>query len=78
MGGITKQGDAYLRHLLVIGARNIVRYPKARAKVDGAWIDALLQRRRPMIVAVANKLARIIWAMMTSGEMFREAHVRTT
>jgi transposase len=76
--GITKQGDAYLRHLLVIGARNIVRYPKARAKVGGAWIDALLQRRRPMIVAVAvaNKLARIIWAMMTNGEMFREAHVK--
>jgi len=78
LGGITKQGDAYLRHLLVIGARNIVRYPKARAKVGGAWIDALLQRRRPMIVAVAvaNKLARIIWAMMTNGEMFREAHVK--
>lgn len=79
LGGITKQGDAYLRHLLVIGARNIVRYPKARAKVGGAWIDTLLQRRRPMIVAVAvaNKLARIIWAMMTSGEMFRGAHAKT-
>ncbi|MBD9455593.1 IS110 family transposase [Rhizobium sp. RHZ02] len=78
LGGITKQGDAYLRHLLVIGARNIVRYPKARAKVGGAWIDALLQRRRPMIVAVAvaNKLARVIWAMMTSGEMFSEARVK--
>ena len=50
------------------------RNAKARAKVDGAWIDALLQRQRPMIVAVAvaNKLARIIWAMMISGEMFRE------
>jgi hypothetical protein len=38
-----KQGDAYLRRLLVIGARNIMQYPKARAKIAGAWIDALSQ-----------------------------------
>ena len=78
LGGITKQGDSYLRHLLVIGARTVVRYPKARSKVDAEWIDALLQRRRPMVVAVAvaNKLARIIWAMMSSGEFFRTADVR--
>jgi transposase len=75
LGGITKQGDAYLRHLLVIGARNIVRFPKARAKIGAAWIASLIERRRPLIaaVAVANKLARIIWAMMTSGELFRSA-----
>lgn len=75
LGRITKQGDAYLRHLLVIGARNVVRYPKARARVGAGWIDELLQRRRPMVVAVAvaNKLARIIWAMMTTGELFRPA-----
>jgi len=75
LGGITKQGDRYLRQLLVLGARTVVRYPKARSKVDGDWIDALLKRRRPMVVAVAvaNKLARVIWAMMTTGEMFRSA-----
>ncbi len=73
LGRITKQGDSYLRHLLVIGARNVVRYPKARSRVGGAWIEALLERRRPMVVAVAvaNKLARIIWAMMTTGEFYR-------
>ena len=73
LGHITKQGDAYLRHLLVLGARTIVRYPKARAKVGGGWIEALLERCRPMVVAVAvaNKLARIMWAMMTSGEFYR-------
>jgi transposase len=78
LGGITKQGDRYLRHLLVLGARTVVRYPKARSRVDGAWIDALLMRRRPMIVAVAvaNKLARVIWAMMTTGEVFRPARTR--
>jgi transposase len=73
LGRITKQGDAYLRHLLVIGARNVVRYPKARSRVGGGWIEALLERRRPMVVAVAvaNKLARVIWAMMTTGEFYR-------
>ncbi|MFK4380936.1 transposase [Bradyrhizobium sp. USDA 223] len=73
LGRITKQGDSYLRHLLVIGARNVVRYPKARSRVGAGWIEALLERRRPMVVAVAvdNKLARIIWAMMTTGEFYR-------
>ncbi|MCP1909529.1 transposase [Bradyrhizobium elkanii] len=46
LGRITKQGDAYLRHLLVIGARNVVRYPEARSRVGGGWIEALLERRR--------------------------------
>ena len=75
LGGITKQGDRYLRHLLVLGARTVVRYPKARSRVDGPWIEALLERRRPMVVAVAvaNKLARTIWAMLTTGEVFRTA-----
>lgn len=72
-GRITKQGDSYLRHLLVIGARTVVRYPKARSRVEGGWIEALLERRRPMVVAiaVANKLARIVWTMMTTGEFYR-------
>ena len=76
LGGITKQGDRYLRHLLVLGARTVVRYPKARSRVDGPWIEALLERRRPMVVAVAvaNKLARTIWAMLSTGEVFRSAH----
>lgn len=75
LGGITKQGDRYLRHLLVLGARTVIRYPKARSRIDGPWIEALSERRRPMVVAVAlaNKLARTIWAMLTTGELFRSA-----
>ncbi|MEQ8784292.1 MAG: IS110 family transposase [Roseibium album] len=75
LGGITKQGDRYLRHLLVLGARTVVRYPKARSRIDAPWTEALLERRRPMVVAVAvaNKLARTIWAMLTTGEVFRSA-----
>ncbi|SFQ14759.1 transposase [Tranquillimonas alkanivorans] len=77
LGGITKKGDRYLRHLLVLGARTVVRYPKARSRVDGPWIEGLLARRRPMVVAVAvaNKLARTIWAMLSTGEVFRPAQL---
>jgi transposase len=47
-------------------------YPKARSHVGGGWIEAVLERRRPKVaIAVANKLARIVWAMMTTGEFYR-------
>jgi transposase len=59
---ISKRGDTYLRTLLVHGARSIIY----RVKEPGPWVEQLKQRR-PMnvvIVAMANKLARIIWAML--------------
>ncbi|MGY8678611.1 hypothetical protein Q2941_12515 [Bradyrhizobium sp. UFLA05-153] len=70
---MSKQGDSYLRHLPVIGAPNVVQFPKACSRVGGSWIEALFERRRPLVVAiaVANKLARIVWAMMTTGEFYR-------
>ncbi|MDA9421093.1 hypothetical protein [Bradyrhizobium sp. CCBAU 53380] len=70
-GSDYEQGDSYLRHLLDIGTRNVVRSPKARSWAGAGWIEALLERRQPMVVAVANKLARIVWAMMTSEEFYR-------
>jgi transposase len=75
LGGITKRGDTYLRHLLFVGARNVIRYPKARAAAGAAWIEALMARRSRTVaaVALANKMARIAWAMMTSGEVYRSA-----
>jgi transposase len=79
LGRITKRGDTYLRHLLFIGARNVIRYPKARAAAGAAWIDALVARRSKTVaaVALANKMARIAWAMMTSGEAYRSAREAT-
>ncbi|MDF0523320.1 transposase [Bradyrhizobium yuanmingense] len=53
LGRITKQDDSNLRHLRVIRGRNVVLYPKARSRAGGGWIEALLERRRPMIVAIA-------------------------
>jgi transposase len=79
LGSITKRGDTYLRHLLFIGARNVIRYPKARAAAGAAWIEALIARRSRTVaaVALANKMARIAWAMMTTGEVYRSARETT-
>jgi transposase len=73
LGRITKRGDADLRHLLFIAARNVIRYPKARAGAGAGWIDGLLSRRSRTVaaVALANKMARIVWAMMMTGEVYR-------
>lgn len=72
-GGITKQGDRYLRNLLVIGALAVIRYA-ARNGARRPWLVQLLSRRTPKVaaVALANKNARMVWAIMTSGERYRE------
>ena len=68
--GISKRGDTYLRTLLIAGARAVI----ARSgKSD--WIERLLQRRHynVVVVALANKMARNIWAMMTREQNYRMA-----
>jgi transposase len=73
LGGITKQGDRYLRQLLVVGALSVIRYAQ-RHGTRRPWLIYLLARRSPKVaaVALANKMARTIWAMMMSGERYRE------
>ena len=73
MGKISKKGDAYLRKLLMLGATAVIRFCRNKPELAG-WINALLQRRpaRVVTVAVANKLARIVWAIMQRGGTFRE------
>jgi len=73
LGRISKRGDLYIRHLLYIGAGNAIRFAKARAATGEAWIRALQARRPPkvVIIALANKMARIAWALMMRGESFR-------
>jgi len=73
LGGITKQGDRYLRQLLVAGALAVIRYAH-RHGTKRPWLVHLLARRSPKIaaVALANKMARMIWAMMMTGERYRE------
>jgi transposase len=69
--GISKQGDGYLRRLLVIGATAVLRF--ARQNNPGkVWAARLLERKRPKVVAVAlaNKTARIAWALMVRGATY--------
>lgn len=73
LGGITKAGHQYLRQMLVVGAMAVVRCAKRNA-AKRPWLVQLLARRKAKVaaVALANKNARMIWAMMTSGERYRE------
>ena len=76
LGRITKMGDRYLRQLLVVGATALVRYAKAkRSTVDPRFV-ALLARKpaRVASVAIANKMARIAWAIMARGGVFERGH----
>ena len=79
LGGITKAGDRYLRQLLVIGALAVVRYAE-RNGTRRPWLVQLLARRTTKVatVALANKTARMAWAVMTSGESYREPTVPAT
>jgi transposase len=77
MGGISRAGDERLRQLLVIGATAVIRHVKPGSRNASAWLMSLLERRPRKVaaVALANKMARVVWAMMTSGEAYRGAHV---
>jgi transposase len=73
MGGISRAGDERLRHLLVTGATAVIRHVKPGSRNASAWLLSLLERRPRKVaaVALANKMARVAWAMMTSGEAYR-------
>ncbi len=73
--GISKRGDTYLRTLLVHGARSVIY----RAKEPGLWVEQMKQRRplNVVIVAMANKLARIIWAVLAHQQPYRKDYVDT-
>ena len=74
LGGISRAGNERLRQLLVVGAMAVVRYAKPGSKSASAWLLALLERkpRKLAAVALANKMARIAWAMMATGEAYRD------
>lgn len=77
LGGITKQGNRYLRQLLVVGAIAVIRHAERHA-AKRPWVLQLMARRSTKVaaVALANKMARMIWAIMTSGQAYREAVLR--
>src|SRR6516225_2116618 len=74
LGSISKQGNRYLRSLFVAGALSVIRYAKAHGSKHRPWLTALLARRPAKVaaIALANKLARMAWAMMARGETVPE------
>jgi len=74
LGSITKQGDRYLRSLFTVGALSVIKYAKIHGTKHRPWLARLLERRPTKVaaIALANKLARMAWAMMATGERYRE------
>jgi len=74
LGSISKQGDRYLRSLFTAGALAVIRYAKIHGTKHRPWLTSLLARRPTKVaaIALANKIARMAWAMMAKGERYKE------
>jgi transposase len=73
---ISKRGDTYLRTLLIHGARSVIRHHKRRPGSCNSWLSRIAERRHPNIaaVALANKNARIVWALLAHDREYHEAY----
>ena len=77
LGRTSKRGDKYIRSLLIAGAVAVLRHARNRPTRDGEWVRALLARKPTKVaaVALANKTARIVWAVMMRGDGYKSKQV---
>jgi transposase len=77
LGGITKGGNSYVRRLLIHGARSVISHVRDKPDAKSAWIRQLVTRIgvNKTCVAVANKMARVAWALLHTGEHYRKPAV---
>jgi transposase len=73
LGKVSKAGERTLRRLLIIGASAVVRHASKRGAPEGSWLAKMLARKPRMLVtvALANKTARIIWALLAKGGVYK-------
>jgi len=73
LGAISKMGERTLRRLLIIGGSAVVSHACRRGAPDGSWLARMLARKPRMLVtvALANKMARIVWALLAKGGVYR-------
>lgn len=78
MGGMSKRGNQALRRLLIHGARSVVNWSENKTDALSLWIQTLLKRMHycKVVVAVANKIARMIWAVLAKGEHYRAPELK--
>jgi transposase len=78
LGGITKQGNRYLRWLLVTGAMAVIRYAQKHGTHKRPWLGRLMERRPTKVaaVALATKIARVAWAIMVHGDRYKEPELQ--
>ena len=79
LGRISKQGDQYLRWLLVAGAMSVIRHAKRRGTTNHPWLADIIARKplKVAAVALANKIARIAWVLMRRGGVYRPPAIGT-
>jgi transposase len=77
--GISKRGNAYLRRLFIQGARSVMRFRTKQAPALNSWLVQLLARthQNKVIVALANKMIRIAWAVLCKNENYRRPVMAT-
>ena len=79
LGATSKMGERTLRRLLIIGSSAVVHQASRRGAPKGSWLEQMLARKPRMLetVALANKMARIVWALLAKGGSYRAPAVAT-